>query len=190
MRILERRFFSRDTVEVAKELLGKFLVRQFEKGEIIGKIVEVEAYKGRGDPASHAYRGYTQRNKILFSGSGLVYVYLIYGTYHCLCVTTKERGVVLLRALEPIKGIEIMQKNRPVGNLLNLTNGPGKLTQALSITRKQYGLDLTKGKDLFICDGEMQTTRKITTAKRIGINVAINKPWRFYLSDNKFVSKK
>lgn len=190
MKILERQFFARDTLQVANELLGKFLVRRSEEGEMIGKIVEVEAYKGKGDPASHAYAGQTKRNRVLFKGPGIVYVYFIYGKHYCLNVTTREEGVVLIRALEPIKGIEIMQKNRQVKDLVNLTNGPGKLTQALNITKNEYELDLTKGKELFICDTETSENLTITSSRRIGIKVAINRPWRFYINDNKFVSRK
>ena len=191
VKILQKPFFSRDALVVAKELLGKLLVRRDEQGELIGKIVEVEAYKGKGDQASHAYKGETQRNKVLFEGPGLAYVYFVYGNYFCLNVTTNERGVVLIRALEPIKGTRIMQKRRGVRRHGNLTNGPGKLTQAMNITKDQYGIDLTKGSELFICDPQKKKKRlKIVSSKRIGIRVAVEKPWRFYIEGNKFISRK
>jgi len=190
MKILKRRFFTRDALQVAPELLGKFLVRQFVEGEIIGKIVEVEAYEGRDDPASHAYVGQTERNRVLFKGPGLAYVYFVYGMHYCFNVTTRARGVVLIRALEPKKGIEIIRRNRGIEDMVNLTNGPGKLTQALNITKHEYGLDLTKGRELFICDPKIEDNFSIVTSRRIGISVAVDKPWRFHISDSKFVSRK
>lgn len=190
MKVLERSFFSKDVLVVAKELLGKFLIRRTDQGELIGKIVEVEAYKGKGDQASHAYKGKTQRNKVLFEGPGLAYIYLVYGKHFCFNVTTNDRGVVLIRALEPIKGIRNMHKRRAGGSLKNLTNGPGKLTQAMSITKEFYGIDLTKGKELFIVDPQRKKELNIVSSKRIGIKVAVEKPWRFYIKDNKFISRK
>jgi len=191
VKILQKSFFSRDALVVAKELLGKLLVRRDEQGKLIGKIVEVEAYKGKGDQASHAYKGETQRNKVLFEGPGLAYVYFVYGNHFCLNVTTNERGVVLIRALEPIKGIRIMKRRRCVRSYENLTNGPGKLTQAMNITKEQYGTDLTKGPELFICAPQKKEKRlKIVSSKRIGIRVAVEKPWRFYIEGNKCISRK
>jgi len=190
MKILKRPFFSRDVVFVAKDLLGKYLVRKIQNHELIGKIVEVEAYKGKDDPASHAYKGKTQRNRVLFVGPGLAYIYLIYGKYFCFNVTTNDKGVVLIRALEPIKGIENMKKRRFVKHLEKLTNGPGKLTQAMNITKEFYGIDLTKGKDLFIIDPQnMREKINIVSSLRIGIRVAVEKPWRFYIKDNNYVSR-
>lgn len=188
-RILRRSFFAREALLVARDMLGKYLVRCVAKKRIIGKIVEVEAYLGEGDQASHAFIGQTLRNRVLFEGPGLAYVYFVYGNHYCFNVTTNERGVVLIRAIEPVKGIKFMQQRRKTTNLINLTNGPGKLTQAMDITKLQYGIDLTKGKELFICDPECKENITVISSKRIGIKVATEKYWRFFIEENKFVSK-
>jgi len=192
MRILRREFYSRDTVEVAKDLLGKYLVRQIDNDLLIGKIVEVEAYKGSDDPASHAYRGKTTRNTLMFGEAGHAYIYFIYGKHHCLNVTTEKvgtPGAVLIRALEPIFGIEFMKKNRKSEDLVNLTNGPGKLTEAMKITKKLNGWDLTRGERLFVCEPALKGSFRIKSTTRVGIREGVDKPWRFYVEGNKFVSK-
>jgi len=193
MGVLLRAFYARNTLIVAKELLGKHLVRRVKEGEMIGKVVEVEAYRGSDDPASHAYRGEKPGNKLMFGKAGIAYIYFIYGNHHCLNVTTEKEGVpgaVLFRALEPVKGIEIMQKNRGTKSLSNLTNGPGKLTQALNITKKQNGLDLTEKGELFIHDPRGKEFPEIVSTKRVGIKAGTDKPWRFYIKENKFVSRR
>ncbi|MDH5754654.1 MAG: DNA-3-methyladenine glycosylase [Candidatus Bathyarchaeota archaeon] len=189
MGILPRPFFARDVLVVAQELLGKHLTYLSKEGRLTGRIVEVEAYKGIGDPASHAYRGSTSRNAILFKGPGFAYIYFIYGVHYCLNVTTTKRGVVLIRAIEPIDGIEIMRKRRNTERFTDLTNGPGKLTRSMGITKELYGVDLTTGKELFITNPEDKEKFDIVSSKRIGINVATEKPWRFYIKGNSFVSK-
>lgn len=193
MEILPRAFYARNTLSVARELLGKFLVRRVKEGVMIGKMVEVEAYRGPDDPASHAYRGETPRNKLMFGRAGIAYIYLIYGNHYCFNVTTEKKGIpgaVLVRALEPIKGIEIMQRNRGTKNPLNLTNGPGKLSKAMNITKEQNGLDLTKGGELSVYDPGGKEFPEIVSTKRVGVKAGIDKPWRFYLKNNRFVSRR
>jgi len=193
MKILDRAFYERETIIVAKELLGKLLIRRTNKGDLIGKIIEVEAYRGYDDPASHAYHGRTDRNYLMFGHGGYAYVYFIYGNHYCFNVTAKvgnNPGAILIRALEPIDGIELMQNNRHVKDLKNLTNGPGKLTKAMNITIKHNGLDLTKGEELFLCEPVENQSFEIVSTKRIGIKSGIDKLWRFYIKDNAFVSKR
>ncbi|MDH5438171.1 MAG: DNA-3-methyladenine glycosylase [Candidatus Bathyarchaeota archaeon] len=193
MKALPRRFYTRDTLTVAEELLGKRLVRHTTGSKLVGKIVEVEAYGGSDDPGSHAYRGMTPRNRLMFRKGGFAYVYFTYGKHYCFNVVTERQnvpGAVLIRALEPLEGIETMKKNRRTSNVLNLTDGPGKLTEAMNITGKQNGLDLTRSKRLFICKPEEKEKFEVASTKRIGIRVGVNKPWRFYIEDNRFVSRK
>jgi DNA-3-methyladenine glycosylase len=179
-------------VTVAKELLGKLLVRRLDE-ELIGRIVEVEAYGGEDDPASHAFRGVTERCRLMFGVGGFAYVYFTYGKHWCFNVTTGLEGVagaVLVRALEPLEGIEIMRRNRGRKRLVELTNGPAKLTQALSINGKQNGVDLTMNGELFVCELEVEDGGfDVVVAGRVGIRVGAEKPWRFYIKDNRFVSR-
>jgi len=191
---LSRSFYDSNTVLVAKKLLGKLVVRKLNGQVISGRIVETEAYtSGEHDPASHAYRGMTERNKVMFGKNGISYVYFTYGMYFMFNVVAKKKtedaGAVLIRALEPIKGIKIMELNRHVKNELNITNGPGKLTKALVINKKLNGSDLTKKGKLYITNFERRR-EEISASVRIGISFAIDKKWRFYLKRNKFVSKK
>ncbi len=193
MKALPRRFYTRDTLTIAKELLGKHLIRYTLGMKLGGRIVEVEAYGGSDDPASHAYRGVTPRNQLMFRKGGFAYVYFTYGKHYCFNVVTGKQnvpGAVLIRALEPNEGLGTMKKNRRTRDVLNLTNGPGKLTEALNITGKQNGLDLTRSKKLFICKSEEKEKFEVVFTKRIGIRVGVDKPWRFYLEDNRFVSRK
>jgi len=193
LKALPRSFYERDTVTVARELLGKHLVRRSDEGKIVAKIVEVEAYGGRDDPASHAYRGETPRSRLMFGKGGYAYVYFIYGNHHCFNVTTGREGVpgaVLIRAAEPVEGIDILLKNRRTKSLVNSTNGPGKMTKAMNITKLQNGLDLTQSQDLFISEPETEENFTITSTDRIGVRAGAEKPWRFYIRNNKFVSRK
>jgi len=182
---LSRSFYSRITDMVAKDLLGCILVHECGEKKLSGKIVETEAYFGKKDPGSHASRGMTPRNSIMFGKPGFAYVYFVYGNHYCLnFVTEKEgtAGAVLIRALEPMEGMEEMRKRRRNGNL---TNGPGRLTQALGITKKQNGMDLT-GKELYVLKG--RKPEKIVTTTRIGIKEGSELKLRFYIKGNKFVS--
>ena len=182
MNILPREFYLQDTVKVAKNLLGKRIVRKIGMQEITGIITETEAYRHKDDPASHAFRKITDRNKAMFGDVGMAYVYFTYGMYYCFNIVARhpktEAGAVLIRAIEPEKGIKIMQENRQISNMKNLTNGPAKLTQALEITKEHYGVDLTKHSKLFITEG-IKKQKKISASSRIGIKEAIDKLWNF-----------
>lgn len=184
MTILPREFYSRDTVTVAKNLLGKKIIRKIGQNEISGIITETEAYGHSNDAASHAFRKITDRNKVMFEEVGFAYVYFTYGMYFCFNVVAKNpksvAGAVLIRAIKPENGIKIMQKNRENPNLKNLTNGPAKLAQALDITKKQYGVDLTKKSKLYIAEGI--EFKKITSSPRIGITKAVDKLWNFKIN--------
>lgn len=193
MKILKRNFYARNTVTVAKELLGKHLVRRVRGRTMVGKIVEVEAYGGSDDPASHAYGGKTSRNEVMFGKAGCAYVYFIYGKHHCFNVTTEEEGVpgaVLIRAVEPVEGVDMMKNNRGVKNLLNLTNGPAKLTEAMQITKTQNGLDLTVGEELLIKEPEIKQAFETVSTTRVGVKADGGKRWRFHVKNNKFVSRR
>jgi len=191
--VLNRSFYCRNTLTVAKQLLGKLLVRELPEGKVAGKIVEVEAYRGSDDPASHAYKGKTQRNQIMFGEGGYAYIYFIYGKHFCLNVTTEKVGVpgaVLIRAVEPVYGIEIMKRKRRTENVRNLTNGPGKLTQAMDITVELNGWDLTRGEKLYICDLDVVEPFEVVSSGRIGVKAGADKPWRFFIKGNLFVSRR
>jgi DNA-3-methyladenine glycosylase len=179
---LPRSFYARDTVAVAKGLLGKKLVRKVGNQSISGIITETEAYRHIDDPASHAFRRKTERNKAMFEEVGRAYIYFTYGMYFCFNIVARnsktEAGAVLIRAIQPEKGIKIMKKNRGKENEKNLTNGPGKLTQALNITKDQYGIDLTQNTELFITDG-LKYRKKIIANPRIGIKTALDNLWNF-----------
>ncbi len=182
MTILPRTFYSHDTVTVAKNLLGKKIVRKIGKNEISGIITETEAYGHKDDPASHAFRKITDRNKAMFEEVGTSYVYFTYGMHYCFNIVARdskfEAGAVLIRAIIPEKGIKIMEKNRGLKDSKRLTDGPAKLTQALMITKKHYGVDLTANSELFITDG-VKIYDKIISSPRIGIKNATDKLWNF-----------
>jgi len=191
--LLPRDFYARSAVELAPMLLGKLLVRELDGARLVGRIVEVEAYMGRGDAASHASRGLTPRNRIMFGPPGYAYVYLIYGMYHCLNVVSGPEGeaqAVLIRALEPLSGVEMMQTRRPRASARNLTNGPGKLCQALGVDRSLDGHDLCQEEKLWLEDAP-RPAESICTGPRIGVRgdeTALTRPWRFFLKDNPFLS--
>jgi DNA-3-methyladenine glycosylase len=191
---LKREFYTRPLITVAKELLGKILV----KTNLAGKIVEVEAYDGSIDQAAHTFIGRTKRNEIMFGQGGYLYVYFTYGVHFCSNVVTGNEGqgtAVLIRALEPVFGIEEMIINRFGRDLknekekLNLTNGPGKICQAFKINRDHWGADLT-GNEIFIIDQPTVDNKNIIVTKRIGISKSVDLPWRFYIKDNPWVSGK
>jgi DNA-3-methyladenine glycosylase len=192
---LPRSFYIRPTLLVAKDLLGKHIVRKIGKTILSGKIVEVEAYRGTKDPASHAYRGKTKRNEVMFREGGYLYVYFTYGMHFCANVVAGKEGVgeaVLIRALEPAVGIEVMKKNRKFGNSVgaihSLTNGPAKLCDALGIERANNGTDLL-GDEIFLIKGELIDKSKIGSSTRIGISRGKEKKWRFFVRGNKWVSR-
>lgn len=187
---LRREFYNRPTLKVAKEILGKYLVVNMKGKKLSGKIVETEAYRGLYDPASHAYGGMTPRNRIMFGEPGHAYVYFTYGMYYCLnFVTEKEAfpAAVLIRALEPMEGIEIMKRRRKKEKPEDLTSGPGKLCQAMGIDKTLYGADLI-GQTIYVED-RGEKTGKIVSTNRIGIDEGKERKWRFYLKDNRFVSR-
>ena len=195
--ILQRSFYERDTIEVAKGLLGKILVHESSQGTTAGRIVETEAYRGPEDQAAHSYGGRrTSRNEVMFGQKGHAYVYFIYGMYYCINVTAGDvqdkPEAVLLRALEPVEGEDIMAKRRENagGKVVNLANGPGKLCIAMDISKVQNKADLTVP-PLYIKDAPPALQENIVETMRIGVDYAgdwKNKLWRFYLNENKFVS--
>ncbi|MDI6785598.1 MAG: DNA-3-methyladenine glycosylase [bacterium] len=182
-------FFKRNTLIVAQDLLGKYLVRVCNN-KLIGKIVETEAYMSSNDPACHAAKKRTSRNEIMYQDAGVLYIYLIYGMYYCLNIVTEEEGkpcAVLIRALEPIEGMQQMMEYRKTQKIKNLTNGPSKLCQALNINKKYNGIDIS-GDNFYLTNGEVEDF-EIVKASRIGIKVGTENLWRFYIKDNPFVSK-
>ena len=181
MNILPKKFYQRDTVVVAKDLLGKKLVRRIGNYEMSGIIIETEAYRHKDDPASHAFRKITDRNRVMFEEVGIAYVYFTYGMHYCFNIVAKKSkipaGAVLIRGINPEKGITRMEKNRDVKNLKNLTNGPAKLTQALEITKQHYGIDVTKKLEIYIEDG--LKIKKIKKSTRVGIKNGKEMLWNF-----------
>ncbi len=191
---LPRSFYARPALRVARDLLGKYLVRKSGRHLLVGKIVEVEAYQGSLDPASHAYRGKTARNAVMFGEAGYLYVYFTYGMHYCANVVSEspgKAGAVLLRALEPIHGASQMIRNRKrnggKANEALLTRGPARLCQAFRIERRENGTDLL-GDEIFITEGEAVPRSLVVRSPRIGIRVAKEKKWRFSLKGNRWVS--
>lgn len=191
-KVLPRDFYERNTLSVATALIGKILVRKFVTATSSGMIVETEAYGGKDDPASHAFRGRTPRNSLMFSRGGLAYVYFVYGANWCLNATTEAAGVpgaVLIRAIEPLTGQAYMKRNRGIEDRFTLTNGPGKLTRAMWIDGDLNGVDLTKRESLFIVETDEPEDYKIVSGPRIGVSVGQHLPWRRYILGNRFVSR-
>ena len=179
---LPREFYARNTVQVAKDLLGKTLVHKIGKKTVSGIITETEAYRHSDDPASHAFRSITERNKAMFGEVGHAYVYFTYGMHYCVNAVAKSKnfqaGAVLIRSLEPKDGIDFMIQNRKADDVSNLTNGPARLTMALGITKIHYGEDLVNSLHLYITD-EDKINGKISTGSRIGIKQGTEKLWNF-----------
>ncbi|MHA1471516.1 MAG: DNA-3-methyladenine glycosylase [Promethearchaeota archaeon] len=178
---LTEKFYSRDTVEVGKDILGRYLIKETNKGNIIGKIIEVEAYLGPNDKACHAYNyKKTEKTKAMYMKPGTFYVYYIYGIYFCLNVITEPKGMpcaIFIRKLIPIDGIELMKENRTVKigrNYKNLVDGPSKLCMAYKITKEKYnGQDsCAESSELYLTQGKKIKDKKISLNKRIGINYA------------------
>jgi DNA-3-methyladenine glycosylase len=193
--VLPKRFFNQSTLDLAQALLGATLVHETREGKASGRIVETEAYLYQNDPACHASRGITPRNEAMFARAGVSYVYQIYGMYFCFNVVSAPENVgeaVLVRALEPIQGIGLMQERRKTKKIKDLCSGPGKLCQALAINREQNQLDLrtsalklNKMKDM----GSI-SRQNIVCTTRIGINQGKELPYRYYVADSEFVSKR
>jgi DNA-3-methyladenine glycosylase len=186
--ILPRSFYARPTVEVARDLLGTRLVH----GETSGIIVETEAYLGGDDLASHSAAGITERTRVIFGPPGHAYVYLSYGMHDCFNIVAKpegQPGCVLIRALEPVSGLDIMRTRRPAArSTRDLTSGPGKLTRAMGITRAHYGADLTCG-GLRVVSVVPAQPSDIQVTPRIGITKCADLPLRFLLKGNLFVCR-
>jgi len=184
-RPLARTFYRRTPRVVARDLLGRLLVRDTGEGRVAGRIVEVEAYGGADDAASHAYRGETARNRVMFGPPGHAYVYFTYGMHHCMNVVTGPEGraqAVLVRALEPVEGLSLMRRRRGVEPAERLARGPGCVARALALTRADDGLDLTRG-PLWIVDAPPDRQgRRIMRTPRIGIRHAADWNWRYVLS--------
>ncbi len=197
IRPLTREFFGRDPRRVGRELLGKVLVRQADGARLTARIVEVEAYLGADDPAAHAAAGNTSRTAVLFGPPGHAYVYFIYGNHYCLnvsCQPEGRAGSVLIRALEPLSGVEEMAHARGIEihglkDLIRLTSGPGRLTQAFAITRAlDNGCDLTSSASSLWIGKDGYRAHGIQLTCRIGITKAVDKPLRYVLGGNAFVS--
>jgi DNA-3-methyladenine glycosylase len=195
---LNKNFFAGEVLTVAKDLLGKSLVKVEKNGILVGKIVEVEAYHGDIDEASHSFRGKTKRNEIMFESGGYLYVYFTYGAHFCCNVVTGRKGqgtAILIRAVEPISGIERMIKNRfgrklkNEKEIFNLTSGPGKVCAAFGINRNHSGTDLT-GEKIFLLQNKKIKNSEIGISKRIGITRSVDLPWRFFITNNPFLSRK
>lgn len=194
---LSLNFYQNDVLEVAKQLLGKALIKR-EKGQILAaKIVEVEAYRGKSDQAAHSYRGKTKRNEVMFKSGGFLYVYFIYGIHYCANVVTGKENdgdAILLRAAEPLLGVDIMRRNRygategTAKQIDNLTNGPAKLAKAFKLNGEYNGVNLASG-DIFFIEFEEIEKNDICTSKRIGISKSKDLPWRFFIKNNRFLSK-
>ena len=197
LHILPREFYNRDPRRVSRELLGKVLVRRDGRQLLSARIVEVEAYLGKDDPAAHTASGRTLRNAVLFGPPGHAYVYFIYGNHYCLnisCLPDGDPGGILIRALEPLRGIDAMAQARDISldgprDLRELTSGPGRLAQAFGITRlRDNGKDLTsKRSDLYVADDDFRP-RKIITTVRIGIRKAADQPLRYIIANNPYAS--
>jgi DNA-3-methyladenine glycosylase len=191
---LPREFYARPVLTVAKDVIGKVLVHRTAQGVLAGRIVEAEAYRGPEDRAAHSFGGRrTERTEAMFGPPGFAYVFFVYGMHwHVNLVTTEEGAphAVLLRAVEPVQGAELMAARRGLRSTdPNLTNGPGKLCQAFGIDRAQYGADLTRGK-LFLSEG--QAPSRLGRSPRIGVDYAgswAEKPWRFFETGNAWVSR-
>jgi DNA-3-methyladenine glycosylase len=185
---LARQFYERPAEEVARALLGKVLVH----GKTAGRIVEVEAYLGREDRAAHAWHGITSRTRVLFGAPGYAYVYFIYGMYECLNVVAEPEGsagCILVRALEPLAGLDLMRVRRPACRRdADLASGPGKLTLAMGISRKHNGADLTEG-ELTIRDSQSNAKFAIEATPRIGIRHERDRLLRFVIAGSPFASR-
>ena len=191
-KILPRRFYERNPEVVAKDLLGKIIVRRLDDNILSGMIVETEAYYGPGDPASRAYDGMKNFNRLMWLDPGVAFIYNVHKYWMFNVVAHEPGGVgaVLIRAVEPIDGVEIMMKNRGVyDEMIELTSGPGRFTVAFKIDKSLNGTNLTSAENpIYITDNKVQF--EIKSSKRIGVRADLDRDLRFYIKGNKFVSKK
>jgi DNA-3-methyladenine glycosylase len=195
--LLDPAIYQKKTATVARELLGTYLVHESLEGKTVGRIVETEAYLSRNDPACHAHKGETKRNRVMFGPPGHAYVYFIYGMYYCFNVVTAPKGTgeaVLVRALEPVEGIELMEKRRKTTQLHNLCSGPGKLVLAMGMTPAMNGWPLDSGALTLHARGTYgrpaPAKGDIIATPRIGITAAAELPLRFYLKGSTFASRR
>ena len=186
LRPLPRRFYAHDSIELARDLIGRVLVRDLAGVRMVGRIVEAEAYRP-DDPASHSFRGPTRRNASMFGGPGLAYVYISYGMHHCMNVTAGGGAAVLLRALEPVEGIQEMARRRGVANERVLCAGPGRLCEAMGITLADDGADLVSRAGLWVAAGS--PAERVDVSTRIGITLATDQPWRFTERGSRYLSR-
>jgi DNA-3-methyladenine glycosylase len=187
---LGRVFFEDDAPRVARKVIGKLVVRVVEGKRLSGVIAEAEAYRGAKDPASHAYRGKTKRNEVMFGEPGHAYVYFTYGNHFCLNLTCEPAGVpaaVLVRAIEPREGIEEMKGRRGVQKVEEVASGPGKLTKALGIGKDLNGEDLVTSDRLFLEEGERP--RRVASSSRVGTSSGTEYMWRYFVEGSPFVSR-
>jgi DNA-3-methyladenine glycosylase len=195
-KLLPRRFYLDSPDIVGRKLLGKLITRRIDGHRVTGRIVELEAYLGLDDPAAHSYNGKTARNAVLFGPPGFAYVYFIYGMYYCLnvsCQPDGHAGGILIRALEPVEGLDTMARLRKLPSSARpqlLTSGPGRLCQALDITRAAHnGLDVTSRTSVLQILDDGFEPAMIRSTPRIGIRKAVEQPLRFVIEDNAFVSR-
>lgn len=197
---LKKDFYNRNVLIVAPELLGKIFVFENKKinQKLMAKIVEVEAYDGSIDKAAHTFNGITKRNEIMFNEGGYLYVYFTYGIHYCANIVVGKEGegtAVLLRAMDPISDLEVFgerrfgRKNISEKDRISLLNGPAKICQAFGIDKKENGTDLLENK-IYLLDNERVKDKNIVKTTRIGIKKSVELPWRFYIKDSLFVSKK
>ncbi|HEY5859289.1 MAG TPA: DNA-3-methyladenine glycosylase [Actinomycetota bacterium] len=189
---MPKAFYGRSACEVAPDLLGRTLVRRMPDGQrLAGRIVETEAYEP-GDPASHGFRGITARNAAMFGPAGHLYVYFTYGNHWMLNAVTAEPSVgsaVLLRALEPLEGLPVMAAARGRERSLDLCSGPGKLAQAMLVDGAFDGADLVRGSAIWIETGTPVPRDLVGTSVRVGVRVGLNRAWRYFVTDDPFVSR-
>ena len=187
---LPRSFFERYTPLVARDLLGTRLVRVAGSSRISGVVVETEAYRGGRDPASHAFHGRTRRNEVMFGPPGHAYVYFTMGVHYCLNVTTEGRGIpggVLVRAVEPVEGVDLMRRNRGLDDVRRLASGPGNLTKAFGIGRELNGEDLVSSERLFVEEGT--AIGEVGVSSRVGVSRGKSFRWRYFAKESPFVSR-
>jgi DNA-3-methyladenine glycosylase len=189
---LPRSFYARSALQVASELLGRVLVRTLADGiRLAARIVETEAYLP-DDPASHAFRGMTRRNEVMFGPPGRLYVYFTYGNHWMMNVVTGRAGegtAVLLRAAEPLQGLEMMAAHRGRDHPHDLCSGPGKLAKAFGVTGAQNGQDLVRGSDAYILEGQAVARSRVSRTTRVGVTLGAERRWRFIVTGDPFVSR-
>jgi DNA-3-methyladenine glycosylase len=190
-RRLPRAFFARPSTDVAPDLLGRVLVRALPDGtRLSARIVETEAY-AEGDPASHSYRGRTPRTEVMFGPPGRLYVYFTYGMHFCMNVVVGREGegaAVLLRAAEPLEGLPAMAERRGTDRARLLCSGPARLAQAFGVERAANGADLVRGRDLWLLEGAPLRPEAIVRTARVGVRVGVERPWRYLVRGDPFVS--